>query len=60
MKENLIVAIIVTSILVIQNFIALVVFSYEEGRDYIIIGSTGRRLNKLEKLVDGFRKYKNI
>ena len=58
MKENLIIAIIITSILVVQNFIALVIFSYEAGRDYIINGSTGRRLNKLEKLVDGYKYYK--
>lgn len=59
MKENLIVAIIITSILVIQNFIALVVFSYEAGRDYIITGNKGKRLNKIEKLIDGYRTYKN-
>ena len=59
MKENLIIAIIITSILVIQNFIALVVFSYEAGRDYIITGNKGKRLNKIEKLIDGYRTYKN-
>ena len=59
MKEKLIMAIIITSILVIQNFIALVVFSYEAGRDYIITGTKGKRLNKIEKLIDGYRTYKN-
>ena len=60
MNEKLLIAIIITSILVVQNFIALVIFSYEAGRDYIIHGTTGRRLNKLEKLIDGYKSYKNI
>ena len=34
--------------LVIQNFIALVVFSYEAGRDYIITGNKGKGLNKID------------
>ena len=58
MKENLIIAIIITGILVVQNFIALVVFSFEAGRDYIIEGNKGKRLNVFERLIDGYKYYK--
>lgn len=58
MNEKLLIAIIVTSILVVQNFIALVIFSYEAGREYIIRGSKGKRLNVFERLIDGYKYYK--
>lgn len=58
MNGKLLIAIIVTGILVVQNFIALVVFSYEAGREYIIKGSKGKRLNVFERLVDGYKYYK--
>lgn len=60
MNEKLLILIVITGILIIQNLAALIIFSYEAGRDYIINGSTGRRLNKLEKLVDGYKTFKNI
>lgn len=58
MNDKLLIAIIVTGILVVQNFIALVIFSYEAGREYIIRGSKGKRLNVFERLVDGYKYYK--
>lgn len=58
MNEKLLIAIIVTGILVVQNFIALVIFSYEAGREYIIRGSKGKRLNVFERLIDGYKYYK--
>lgn len=32
----------------------VLVFSWDMGRDYIIKGNKGRRLNPFEKLYDGF------
>lgn len=58
MNEKLLIIIVITGILVVQNFIALVIFSYEAGREYIIRGSKGKRLNVFERLIDGYKYYK--
>lgn len=60
MNDKLLILIVITGILVVQNFIALVVFSFEAGRDYIITGNKGKRLNVFEKLYDGFTYCKSM
>lgn len=57
MNEKLFIIIVITGILVVQNLVALVVFSFEAGRDYIITGNKGKRLNIFERLIDGYKYY---
>lgn len=58
MNEKLLIIIVITGILIVQNLVALIVFSYEAGREYIIRGSKGKRLNIFERLIDGYKYYK--
>lgn len=57
-REVLIVAIEVTSVLILASVLLYISLAYEQGNDFIIEGSKGRRLSWLAKLIDGFKNTK--
>lgn len=48
----------VTGLLILLCLWWLIVITYDEGRDFEIKGSKGRRLSKIEKFIDGWRQIR--
>ena len=48
----------VTGLLILLFLWWLIVITYDEGRDFEIKGSKGRRLSKIEKFIDGWRQIR--